>query len=401
MLFSSRRMTAAEFAQTIPEKKYVSLFGGAEMKANSAMPAAQIEGIVRSDSKTKRLLRTISPGEIALIRHADLDEPAADGLLAAGVKAVVNADRTMTGAFPHEGPFSLLIAGIPIMEIDAEHFGSIPDGASIVLDGGLLRCDKLAVPIRPFGLEQLIAANRAAEWSFVHSVRQFAENTLAYARRELDTLLRPLALPPLGRSIAMRPVLIVSRGQGYKEDLAALRGYIDAEKPVLLGVDGGADALAAIGCRPDFIVGDMDSVSDATLRGGSQLLVHAYTDGRAPGLERLERLGLSGDIVAAPGTSEDVAMRIAFEQDASRIIIVGSHSRPTDFMEKGRQGMASTLLVRMMIGHKLLDARGASLWLGHRAAPARGVPGLRRAGLRRSVAETAGEEEKAWARPYR
>ncbi|TMV51384.1 hypothetical protein FE783_06255 [Paenibacillus mesophilus] len=333
------------------------------MGVKSARPISDIEGTIRSDNNTKRLLRSIRKGEIALIRHADLDEPAAEGLLLAGVKAVVNAARTMTGKFPHEGPLCLLRSGVPVFEIEDECFEAVRDGSMVTLSEGMLAVGPIAIPCRSFGWEEMIEANRLAEWSFGRTVIGFAENTLHYANKELDMLLKPLDLPPLGRKIKMNHVLIVSRGKGYKEDLAALRFYINEVKPVMVGVDGGADALTAQGYRPDFIIGDMDSVSDETLHIAAQLLVHAYVDGRAPGLERIRRLGLSCDTVAAPGTSEDVAMRIAFEQEAAKIVIVGSHSHPVDFLEKGRAGMSSTLLVRMMVGHKLVDAKGASLWM--------------------------------------
>ncbi|MDF2714180.1 MAG: thiamine pyrophosphokinae catalytic protein [Paenibacillus sp.] len=333
------------------------------MGVKSAMPISDIEGTVRSDNNTKRLLRSIRRGEIALIRHADLDEPAAEGLLLAGVKAVVNAARTMTGKFPHEGPLCLLRAGVPVLEIGEEHFEAVRDGETAMLSGGMLAVGHVVIPYRTFGSEEMIEANRLAEWNFGRTVIGFAENTLHYAHKELDMLLKPLSIPPLCKKIEANHVLIVSRGKGYKEDLAALRDYISEAKPVLIGVDGGADALTAQGYGPDFIIGDMDSVSDETLHLATQLLVHAYMDGRAPGLERIRRLGLRCDTIAAPGTSEDVAMRIAFEQEAAKIVIVGSHSQPVDFLEKGRAGMSSTLLVRMMVGHKLVDAKGASLWM--------------------------------------
>lgn len=350
------------------------------MVAKSARPIADIEGTVRADSNTKRLLRSIRPEEIALIRHADLDEPAAEGLLQAGVKAVVNAARTMTGTFPHEGPLCLLQAGIPIFEIGEEHFGVFRDGEKARLSEGSLLHRNMAVPYKEFGYEELYGAHRSAGWNFGQTLLGFAENTLRYAMDELDMLRKPLTIPPIRKKIETRHVVIVSRGKGFKEDLSALRDYIMEMKPVLIGVDGGADALTKQGYKPDLIIGDMDSVTDEALHSGAQLFVHAYLDGKAPGLERLRRLGLHCDTIAAPGTSEDVAMRIAFEQDAATIVIVGAHSQPVDFLEKGRAGMASTLLVRMMVGHKLVDARGASLWQQPKKPQLHIIPGLQLSG---------------------
>jgi uncharacterized membrane-anchored protein len=156
--------------------------------------------------------------------------------------------------------------------------------------------------------------------------------------------------------------LIVVRGADYREDLSTLRrsGYIQELHPILIGVDGGADALLAEGAKPDVIIGDFDSVSERALRCGAKLIVHGYTDGRAPGAKRLDDLGLEYTVFAAAGTSEDIAMLLAYERGAELIVAVGSHSHMIDFLDKGRAGMASTFLVRMKVGPILVDAKGVS-----------------------------------------
>ena len=153
---------------------------------------------------------------------------------------------------------------------------------------------------------------------------------------------------------------MVVRGYHYREDLAALRPYIREYRPVMVGVDGGADALIESGYTPHVIVGDMDSVSDGALRCGAELVVHAYRDGRAPGLDRLHRLGLEGIVFPAAGTSEDIAMLLADEGGASLIVAVGTHATLMEFLDKGRSGMASTFLTRLRVGSKLVDAKGVS-----------------------------------------
>jgi uncharacterized membrane-anchored protein len=157
-----------------------------------------------------------------------------------------------------------------------------------------------------------------------------------------------------------RQVLVVVRGVDHQRDLRALRTYIRDERPLLVGVDGGADALVQEGHQPDMIVGDMDSAHDGVLACGAELIVHAYTDGRAPGRERLQELGLAHKIIAAPGTSEDIAMLMAAEEGASLIVTVGSHFNLVEFLDKNRKGMASTFLTRVRIGEILIDAKGVS-----------------------------------------
>jgi uncharacterized membrane-anchored protein len=160
--------------------------------------------------------------------------------------------------------------------------------------------------------------------------------------------------------IAGRHCLIVVRGYDYKADLDVLRPYIREFKPVLIGVDGGADALVEAGYTPDMIVGDMDSVSDDVLRCGAEIVVHAYPDGRAPGMARVHQLGLPATPFPAAATSEDIAMLLADEKGASLIVAVGTHATLVEFLDKGRGGMASTFLTRLKVGGKLVDAKGVS-----------------------------------------
>jgi uncharacterized membrane-anchored protein len=189
---------------------------------------------------------------------------------------------------------------------------------------------------------------------------RFVENTLSYVSDEQDLLFQGPSLPEIRTSIRGRHVLIVVRGPGAAQDLRAISSYIAATRPVLIGVDGGADLLMQEGYRPDVIIGDMDSVSDAALRSGAELIVHAYPDGRAPGRQRLEAMGLSPIVLASRGTSEDVAMLLAFEKEAELIAAVGTHFSLTEFLEKGRGGMSSTFLVRLRVGSILVDAKGIS-----------------------------------------
>ena len=182
---------------------------------------------------------------------------------------------------------------------------------------------------------------------------------MQYAKKE-KALILDLRVPQVKTVIQDRHVLIVVRGQNYQADLRAIWGYIHDLKPVIIGVDGGADACLELGLQPHLIIGDMDSVSDKALQSGAELVVHAYPDGKAPGMERLKKLRLTGRTFPAPGTSEDIAMLLAYEHGASLIVAVGTHSNIIAFLEKGRPGMASTFLTRMKIGSILVDARGVS-----------------------------------------
>ncbi|HEX7056096.1 MAG TPA: putative cytokinetic ring protein SteA [Bacilli bacterium] len=319
-----------------------------------------IHGKVKTGRSTKALLRSVEPRQIVVIDHPDLDEMGAAGLIAAKVKAVINAAPTMTGKYPVQGPPMLFKAGIPIMQIQPEHFGMFSDGEEIAIDEQGIHTKRGRIGYTAFTEKSWRLLNEAAKNNLNGELSKFIDNTLYYAKKEKEFFIRPLPVPKLRTAIAGRHVVVVVRGSGYKEDLLTLHDYIQDYRPVLVGVDGGADALMESGYTPHAIIGDMDSVSDAALKSGAELIVHAYPDGRAPGMARIEAMGLKAKTVAAPGMSEDVAMLIAYEKNAELIVTVGTHTHLIDFLEKGRRGMASTMMVRMKIGSRLVDAKGVS-----------------------------------------
>ncbi|MFL6137570.1 MAG: putative cytokinetic ring protein SteA [Frankiaceae bacterium] len=326
-------------------------------------PDSGVVGTVRLDARTKSLTKRIRPGEIAVIDHVDLDRVAAEALVAAGVTAVVNVAPSISGRYPNLGPEVLLDAGIPLVDdVGPEVLSAVRDGDLVRLDGDTLYTSSEEVAAKgTLQTRELVdAALAEARAGLAVQIEAFAANTMEYLRRERDLLLDGVGVPDIRTQIEGRQVLLVVRGYNYREDLQALRPYIREYRPVLMGVDGGADALRECGYVPQIVVGDFDSVSDETLRCGAELVVHAYPDGRAPGLRRVEELGLHAVLFPAAGTSEDVAMLLADEKGASLIVAVGSHATLVEFLDKGRAGMASTFLTRLRVGGKLVDAKGVS-----------------------------------------
>jgi len=318
----------------------------------------------RLDRRTKNLIPRLGPGEIAVIHHEDIDRVAAEGLVAAGAAAVVNAAPSMTGRYPALGALVLLQAEIPLIDnVGDAAFNRISDGDELSIVEQRLFVGGVAIGkgIRRKAEELEIKLEDARE-NVRGQLGEFATNTLEYLAREPELLTDDPAIPDLGVSMYQRHVLVVVRGLDYKEDLDALRrsGYMREMRPVIIGVDGGADALLDVGVTPDVILGDFDSVSRDALDCGATLLVHAYPEGEAPGSARLERLGYDYEVIEALGTSEDVAMQIAFEERSELIVMVGSHTSMADFFDKGRQGMASTFLTRMKVSSILVDAKGVS-----------------------------------------
>jgi uncharacterized membrane-anchored protein len=330
-------------------------------RSRSAEPGV-VTGTVRLDRRTKRLVGRLRPGDVAVIDHVDLDRVAADSLVAVGVGAVLNAKPSISGRYPNLGPEVLVQAGIPLLDNLGEVlFEKLREGdpVRIVGDAVYLEDELVASGVRQ-DAETIGKAMVDAREGLSVQLEAFAANTMEYLLQERDLLLDGVGVPDVTTKIAGRHVLIVVRGYDYQADLEVLRPYIREFKPVLIGVDGGADALVEGGYSPDIIIGDMDSVSDDVLRCGAEVIVHAYPDGRAPGLARANQLGVSAITFPAAATSEDIAILLADEKGAELIVAVGTHNNLGEFLDKGRSGMASTFLTRLKVGGKIVDAKGVS-----------------------------------------
>ena len=318
---------------------------------------------VRADARTKELVKRLRRGEVAVIDHEDLDATAAEALVECRPAAVINRAASITGRYPNGGPMVLLAAGIPLYDArDGESLAGLRDGDTVEIGAeALLRDGRPIASLQRFDEAGVRAQLAAASRNLEEELRRFSENTLRYIAAERGFVTADLPLPPLKTSLRGRPALIVARGEGYKQDLAAIRAYIQNARPAIIGVDGGADALLEAGYQPDLIVGDMDSATDAALRCGAELVVHAYLDGRpGPGWERVRGLGLKAALLTAPGTSEDVAMLLAYQAGATLLVAVGTRFSLIEFLEKRRSGMASTFLTRLKVGSLLVDAKGVS-----------------------------------------
>lgn len=319
-----------------------------------------IKGIVKKDLKTKALCKRLQPGDIALIAHPDLDELAAQELVERKVKAVINACNIFSGDYPAQGTKVLLEENIFILDnVGKEIFSQLAEGEQVTIVGNAIYANRKKIAQGRIMKKEILSNHMLrAEENLNRKLDYFVQNTLSFARREKELILGKLNFPELKTRIEGKHALIVVRGKNYKKDLRTITSYIKEVKPVLIGVDGGADALKELGFHCHIIIGDMDSVEDATLFQADEILVHAYPNGEAPGMSRISRLGLQAKVIPALGTSEDLAFLLAYEKKAALIVAVGSHSHMLDFLEKGRKGMASTFLVRLKVGAKLVDAKG-------------------------------------------
>lgn len=344
-----------------PEKRAEKSAAKSAAAQSLATTQATVHGPARIGARTKELTSRLNNGDVAVIDHVDIDRVAADALVSAAPVAVLNAAPSTSGRYPNTGPNILIEAGIVLVDGLGPAIMALDERADVQIVGNEIYVDGEMVAKGTYQTPETVAADQAAAREGLSAeIERFAENTMTYLRRERDLLLDGVGVPDIRTSIEGRHVLIVVRGYHYREDLALLRSYIRENRPVLIGVDGGADAILDEGWQPDMIVGDMDSVSDRALACGAEIVVHAYRDGKAPGLERVKALGVEPVVFPATGTSEDITMLLADDKGAELIVAVGTHATLVEFLDKGRSGMASTFLTRLRVGGKLVDAKGVS-----------------------------------------
>ncbi|WP_394367349.1 putative cytokinetic ring protein SteA [Changpingibacter yushuensis] len=337
----------------------VFLFGRKKVVEQSG----QLSGVAQIDARTKNLTKRLTQGSLAIIDHTDIDRVSAEALVECRPQAVLNAAKSTSGRYPNLGPGILQQAGIPLVDDLGSGIMDIREGQTIRVDdeGKVFDSEGQLIAEGVVQNPDTIAADQeAARAGMGVQLKAFATNTMEYVEHEQDLIFDGVGVPEVTTKFEGRHVLVVVRGYRYKEDLAALRPYIREYRPIMIGVDGGADAILEEGYHLDMIVGDMDSVSDKALTSGAEIVVHAYRDGRAPGKKRVEDLGVAHVVFPCTGTSEDVAMLLADDKDAKLIVAVGTHNTLIEFLDKGRSGMASTFLTRLAIGGKLIDAKGVS-----------------------------------------
>ncbi|MGL4304511.1 MAG: putative cytokinetic ring protein SteA, partial [Mycobacteriaceae bacterium] len=162
-------------------------------------------------------------------------------------------------------------------------------------------------------------------------------------------------------SLEDRHVVIVADGPDHVRDLKNLKPFIKEYAPVLVGVGVGADALTEAGYRPHLIVGDPEEISNSTLKSGAQVVLPADSDGHAPGLERIQDLGIGAMTFPAAGSAADLALLLADHHGASLIVTVGHSASLDEFFDRGRRDTnPSTFLTRLKVGPKLVDGKAVA-----------------------------------------
>ena len=329
-----------------------------------------VRGPARVDRRTGSLLERLRPGDVAVLDHRDLDRTTAQALVERRVAAVVNASSFISGRYPHLGPQLLAEAGVPMVDaVGTGVFADLQDGVAVrVHDGAVLVGDRQVGAGRELGPTEVTELLEDARGGLSAQLLSLTHNTTELLRREQDLLLHGDGVPRTSTDLQGRPVVVVARSFDYRRDLRRLRRYIREERPVLVGVDAGADALLEAGHRPDIVVvgahgltGTSVTVSDEALRAAREVLLHADRSQQRVGPDRLDRLGIRHETLGAAVRTEDLALLVADVGGADLVVTVGAHASVNDLLDEQRDGLAGTLLVRMRVGPKLVDATSVPL----------------------------------------
>jgi uncharacterized membrane-anchored protein len=298
-----------------------------------------------------------------VLDQIDLDRATADALVDADVTGVVNASPSISGRFPNLGPEIVVGAGIALVDgVGPELLRAVKEGSKIRLDGGGVYLGEKEVGR---GVQQTIETIAdlliEAKAGLSAQLEAFSANTIEFLRRERTLILDGVGVPELRAPIYRNQVLVVASGRDHVEDLKRLKRYIAEHRPVLVGVDGGADALHHLGYRPNVIVGDPDRLATETLRSGAEVVVPAHMDGHAPGLERVQDLGVAAVTFPASGNAEDLALLLADTHGADLVVTVGFQATLHEFLDRGRSGSnPSTFLTRLKLGSKVVDGKAVA-----------------------------------------
>ena len=343
----------------------------------SGAPPPGTIGVARVDRRIDALLRRIGPGDIAVLDQVDLDRRTADALVAAEVRGVVNAAPSISGRFPNLGPEILVGARITLVDgVGPEVLRIVKDGAKLRLHEGVLYAGTKELARGTEQTADSVADQMIeAKSGLSAQLEAFSANTIEFLRHERALVLDGVGVPEVDVAIKGRQVLVVAAGYDHTADLAALDRFIREYRPVLIGVEAGADALREAGHRPDLIVGDPNEVTASVLTCGAQVVIPAQPDGHAPGLERIQDLGVGAVTFPAVSNPEDLALLLAEAHGADLVITVGFQATLHEFLDRGRSGSnPSTFLTRLRLGTKLVDGKAVAAL--HRSRVSAGVVAL-------------------------
>jgi uncharacterized membrane-anchored protein len=331
------------------------------LSRNTSRPG--VIGTARVDRDIDRLLRRVCPGDIVVLDVLDLDRITADALVDAEIAAVVNASTSVSGRYPNLGPEVLVANGVTLIdETGPDVFKKIRDGAKVRLyNGGVYSGDRRLIRGTERSDQEIADLMQEAKTGLVAHLEAFAGNAIEFIRSESPLLIDGIGIPDVDVELRRRHVVVVADEDHAADDLKRLKPFIKEYQPVLIGVGTGAEVLRKAGYRPQLIVGDPSELSTEVLKSGAQVVLPADADGHAPGLERIQDLGVGAMTFPAAGSATDLALLLADHHGAALLVTAGHSANIETFFDRARQhSNPSTFLTRLRVGEKVVDAKAVA-----------------------------------------
>jgi uncharacterized membrane-anchored protein len=332
-----------------------------------------VHGPARVHRRTASVLGRLHPGDVAVLDHLDMDRATAQALVDAGVVAVVNASPMISGRYPNLGPDLLVGAGLAVVDsVGPEVFDRVRDGVAVRIDGGAVHLgDEQVAEGRELTADLVASEMDRARSGLSAQLESFTHNSTEFLRREQDLLLHGSGLPTLRTAMAARPVVVVSDPRELAARRKDLKAFLREQRPVLVGVDAGADALLAAGHQPHVVVvtASADPPSSKVVRAAQDVVLVAEPGGARSSVETLERLGARPHRLETTAAAQDAALLLADAAEARVIVVVGSRATLEEFLDRGRTGLASTYLTRLKVGTRIVDAEAVPTLYSGRVRP--------------------------------
>src|ERR1700745_1291061 len=322
-----------------------------------------LTGTARVDRNVDRLLRRVCPGDIVVLDVLDLDRTPADARVEADIAAVVNASPSVSGRYPNMGPEVLVNNGVTLIdETGPDIFKKVKDGAKVRLhEGGVYSGERRLIRGTERTDHDIADLMREAKSGLAAHLEAFAGNTIEFIKSESPLLIDGIGIPDIDVDLRRRHVVVVADEPSADDDLRSLKPFIKEYQPVLIGVDSGTDLLCKAGYRPQIIVGAPDQISTEALKCGAHVVLPADADGHAPGLDRIQDLGIGAMTFPAAGSAPDLALLLADHHGAALIVTAGHTATIEEFFDRTRaRSNPSTFLTRLKVGQKLVDAKAVA-----------------------------------------
>lgn len=326
-------------------------------RGDGVLPAGT--ATVRTHRDFRTLVTRVEPGDLVVIDRRDLDAASARLLAERRPYAVLNATEFVSGRFANLGPSVLLDAGVVLLEGEPAKVRDLRTGTVLRLDGDTLYDDQTpALAVHRITADEVRDRMERARTGMASQLDTFARTASEFLRREEGVLLNGTGLPDLRTQFAGRTVVVVGP-QATAADVRRLSRFLREQRPLLIGVDGGAEVVLRGRRRLDVLVLSADGApSDRVLRRAREVVLHGAVEAVR---RQVDKSNLPTHTVTTGASSTDVALLLAHAGGARLVVPVGDPTTLEELIDRERSDQASTVLTRMRLGSSVVEAPAVPL----------------------------------------